>query len=130
MVEHPNLTLTRRGYDAFSSGDFHTLTELLAPEVVWHQPHTGVISGDYVGRDRVFEYFGKLAELTGGTYKVEPIDILADDDRAVAIQHSTGRRDAGVLDTRQVLVFEIRDGRVTDMRLFPSDEQAENSFWS
>ena len=130
MAEHPNAVLTRRGYNAFVEGDLDTLNEVFSPQATWHQPDTGVIAGDYTGRDRVFQFFAKLSELTGGSYKVEPVDILADDDRAVAIQHSTAVRDGKHLDTQQVAVFEIHDGMVTDIRLYPSDEKTEDSFWS
>ena len=30
MTEHPNVELTRRGYDAFAKGDMATLAELIA----------------------------------------------------------------------------------------------------
>jgi ketosteroid isomerase-like protein len=130
MVEHPNAVLARRGYNAFAAGDLDTLRDIFAPEVTWHQPHTGVIAGDYTGLDQVLAFFAKLAELTAGTYRAEPVDILADNERAVAIQHSTAVRDGTSLDTQQVLVFEMKDGRVTEIRLYPSDEKSEDSFWS
>jgi ketosteroid isomerase-like protein len=32
MTEHPNVGLTRRGYDAFAAGDLAALSELLADD--------------------------------------------------------------------------------------------------
>ena len=34
MTEHPDVELSRRGYDAFAKGDMATLTELIADDVV------------------------------------------------------------------------------------------------
>ncbi len=130
MAENANAALMRRGYDAFSSGDLGGLSELFAEDAAWHEPGTSQIAGDYVGRDQVFELFGKLVRLSAGTFKADATDIFADDRRAVAIQHSTGTRDGKVLDTEDVLVFEISNGKVVDVRLFPGDVDQESTFWS
>lgn len=130
MAEHANAVLMRRGYDAFNSGDLDTLTEIFAENAAWHEPGSSLIAGDYVGRDRVFEFFGKLAEFSGGTFRADTLDILADDDRAVAIQHSTGTRNGKMLDTRDVLEFEISDGKVVNVQLYACDVDQENAFWS
>jgi len=130
MPEHANAVLMRRGYEAFGSGDLETLTGLFAENAAWHEPGSSLIAGDYIGREQVFEFFGKLAGLSGGTFKADPVDILADDERAVAIQHSTATRDGRTLDTRDVLVFEIRDSKVVDVELYARDVELENSFWS
>lgn len=130
MTEHANATLARRGYAAFASGDLDTLRTLMVEDAAWHQPGKTPIAGDYVGRERVIDYFGKLFERSDGTFKAEPIDILADDDRAVVIQHSTAKRDGKALDTRDVLVFEIRGGKFADTQVYPSDPQLEDTFWA
>lgn len=130
MVEHANAVLVRRGYDAFTSGDLGTLIEVFAENVEWHEPGSSLIAGDYIGRDRVFEFFGKLAELSGGTFKADPVDILADDDRVVAIQHSTATRNGKTLDTRDAVVFEIKDGKAVNVQLYTCDVELEDTFWS
>ena len=130
MSEHPNATLARRGYAAFASGDLATLRDLMREDAAWHQPGSTPIAGDYVGPDRVFEYFGKLFELSGGTFKAEPEDILADDDRAVVLQHTTGTRYGKALDIHHVLVFEIRGGKFAETQVYVSDPDKDNAFWS
>jgi len=130
MAEHANATLVRRGYTAFTTGDLDTLRTLMTEDAAWHQPGNAAIAGDYVGREQVFDYFGKLYSLTDGTFKADVIDILADDDRAVVIQHSTARRDGRSLDTRDVVVYEIHDGKFTDTQVYASDPTQEDTFWS
>ena len=85
MTEHPNVELTRRGYAAFAEGDMATLSELIADDVTWHQNGVGPLSGTYHGRDEVFGFFGRLAEETAGTFRLDVHDVLANDEHAVAL---------------------------------------------
>jgi len=85
MTEHPNVELTRRGYDAFAAGDLAALSELLAGDVTWHVRGVGPLSGDYHGRDEVFAFFGRLAEETAGTFRLDVHDVLANDEHTVAL---------------------------------------------
>src|SRR5579875_3660543 len=120
----------RRAYDALASGDLDGLKEVLAEDAFIHDPGRGAVSGDYLGRERVAEFFAKLFEYSAGTFKAELIDVLANDQRAVVIQRSTARRNGKSLDTRDVLVCEIRDRRVVSVQVFSGDEDAESAFWS
>ena len=85
MTEHPNVELTRRGYEAFAKGDLATLSELIADDVTWHSNDAGPLSGTYHGRDEVFGFFGRLAEETAGTFRLDVHDVLANDEHAVAL---------------------------------------------
>ncbi len=85
MTEHPNVELTRRGYDAFAKGDLAALSELLADDVTWHVRGVGPLSGDHLGRDEVFAFFGRLAEETAGTFRFDVHDVLANDEHSVAL---------------------------------------------
>jgi len=85
MTEHPNVELSRRGYDAFAKGDLATLSELIADDVTWHVRGVGPLSGDYHGRDEVFAFFGRLAEETAGTFRLDVHDVLANDEHTVAL---------------------------------------------
>ena len=67
-AQHANVQVARRGYEAFSRGDMATVRELLADDVEWHVGGNNPISGDYKGKDAVFGFFGKLMELTAGTF--------------------------------------------------------------
>lgn len=129
MNDHPNTMLMRRAYDAFSASDLDALREIVAEGATWHQPGHNAISGDYVGRDAIFGYFGKLSELTGGTFKAEVIDIVADDERAIAVQRSTATKNGEVYDTKDVLVSEIRDGKFVDTQVYESNPELEDGFW-
>lgn len=129
MNDHPNTILMKRAYDAFAAGDLATLRELMADDAVWHQPGHSSLAGDYAGREAILDFFGEVFTNSNGTFKAEPLDILADDERAMALQRATAQRDGHSLDAREVVVSEIRDGKVVSTQVFASDTAQEDTFW-
>ncbi len=92
-----NVATMRRAYGAFNTGDMDTLTELM-DETVWHLPGRSPMAGDYQGRGATLEYFGQLAQKTGGTFRAELQHMAADgEDRVVGIQRSTADQMASTL---------------------------------
>lgn len=75
-------------------------------------------------------FFGKLFEESEGTFRAEPVDILADDDRAVVLQHTTATRDGKALDTTQPVVWEIRNGKPYEVTLSAYDMDEHDAFRS
>ena len=84
-VEHPNITLFRRGLEAFNSGDIDTVRSLLADDVVWHTPGRARYAGDTRGIEETLGFFLRLAQDTNGTLRLDVHDILANDTHAVAL---------------------------------------------
>ena len=79
MTEQPNVQRLRDGYDAFAKGDLATLRELMTEDVVWHVAGHSEMSGQYEGIDAVLAFFGRMMEVTGGSFRLEPRTFLADD---------------------------------------------------
>jgi uncharacterized protein len=130
MTEHPNVELTRRGYDAFAKGDLAALSELLADDVTWHVRGVGPLSGDYHGRDEVFAFFGRLAEETAGTFRLDVHDVLANDEHSVALCTLSASRGTKSVETPVANVSHVRDGKVTEFWAATTDPQASIDFWS
>lgn len=130
MHEHPNATLVRRGYDAFNTADIEAMGDVLAEDVVWHEPGRSVLAGDYKGGDQVLGLLRRLHDLSGGTFAVELIDLLVDAERVTAFQRLTGQRGAMTLDTVDVVDFEIHRGRITEVTVYQSDTYAFDEFWA
>ena len=128
-MAHPNEELVRRGYQAFGTGDMATLDELFANDIIWHVPGRNQLSGTYRGKQEVFGNFVKLAELTGGTFKLDIHTILADDEHAVVLVTATGEHDGKSLSDNSVQIFHIKDGKVTEQWLHPGDAYASDEFW-
>jgi ketosteroid isomerase-like protein len=131
MGADENAEVVRRGYEAFNSADMETLTELFDENASWHTPGQSPIAGDHEGRDAAFAQFGKYGGETGGTFKAELREVLADDGgRVVGIHHNSAERNGKKLDVDCCLVFEIKDGKVMDGREFFYDLGAWDEFWS
>jgi len=130
MEPHQNVAIMKRAYEAFNTGDMNTLTELM-DETIWHLPGRSSMAGDYQGTGATLAYFGKLAQETDGTFRAELQHMAADgDNRVVGIQRSTADRSGKHLDVANCIVFELKDGKVTDGREHFEDLYAWDEFWS
>lgn len=130
MAEHPNVDLFKRVYAAFTTGDMAKLADLFAEDLVWHTPGRNPLSGVYSGRKAAFESFEKEFELSGGTYSPEIHDVLANDEHIVALLRATAKRNGKTLDQNYVIVFHVRDGKITEAWEAWTDEAALDEFWS
>ena len=129
-MAHPNEELLRKGYEAFGSGDTQTLDQVLSDDIVWHVPGRSPIAGDYKGKEQVLQFFGQIVQMTGGAFKNEIHDLLANDEHGVVLVTATGDREGKRLDARQVHVFHIQDGRATEFWNHTDDLYAFDEFWS
>jgi uncharacterized protein len=114
MSEHGNLALMGRTLDAFRSGDMATLAEVFVTDVVWRVPGRSALAKDYRGQAEVFAFFGRLMELSGGTFRVESLDMLANDAGGIFVDRVTAERDGRRLDVRLLLHVVIDDGRIVE----------------
>ena len=130
MADHPNVDLLRKGYDAFARGDMDTLRGLFAEDIVWHVPGNNIISGDYEGHDAVFGFFGKLMEETGGNFRQEIHDILANDTHGVVLVDAHAERAGKTFETHSVHVLHVDNGQVTEFWNFIEDTSKSDEFWS
>jgi uncharacterized protein len=131
VSEHPNATRVREGFASFGGSDAKILLGLFAPDAVWHVPGTTTMSGDYHGLDEIVPFLRRTAELTNGTYRVDLLWVVADDDHAVAVYRARGSRpDGRELDIEQALLIELWNGLWTDIRAQPLDQAAFDAFWN
>ena len=130
MADHPNATLLRNGYEAFGKGDMATITELFSEDVVWHVPGDSQLSGEHRGRDAVFAIFAKTTQLSGGTFKIELHDVLANDEHAVALTRARASREGKHYDSLDTDVYHVSGGKVTEFWSFPGDQRLADEFWS
>lgn len=129
-VAQMNVALMRRAVDAFGAGDMATLTELFAPDLKWHIPGRSAVAGDYVGRDAVFGFFGKMAALTNGTVRTAAREIIGDERGGVIIANDTGERNGKKLDAILLLRVHIVGGKLVEAWEHIADLYAYDEFWS
>jgi hypothetical protein len=69
-------------------------------------------------------------ELTGGTFRVELHDVLANDEHAVALYVARGERQGRTLEDKSVLVSHIGNGKFVETWQHSEDQYAADEFLS
>jgi uncharacterized protein len=129
-TEHPNATLFREGYDAFNRGDMDTIRRLFDNNVIWHVGGRSRFTGDKRGIDETLGFFLQLQQETGGTFKLDVHDIVANDEHAVALVQSHLEKDGTKVDSRGAHAVHIRDGKVTESWFFDEDPYTVDRLFS
>lgn len=129
MSEHPNAAAVRRGFEDFGRGDVSALLGLFAPAAVWHVPGRNSMAGSYTGMTEIGPFLRRTAELTGGTYRVDLLWAVADDEHLVAVYRARGERDGRTLDIEQALLVRVEDGLWREIHAQPLDQSTFDGFW-
>jgi uncharacterized protein len=123
-----NADLVRELYRAFADRDFSSLDELIAEDAVWHVPGRNPLAGTHRGRLAILSYFAGLGKRAGESFRIQVIDVLASERRAVAIARSSGQRGAKVYDGMFCLLVAIEAGQIREAWLMPADAFALDDF--
>lgn len=116
-------------YEAFNAGDGAALDRLFHDDAVMTIPGSTQISGVYHGKAEILGVFARMAQLTGGTSRAEVRRITLDDDGGVVIAVDEATRFGEVVTAEFADVYTLRDGAVSELRVFPADPAALTYFW-
>jgi uncharacterized protein len=130
MSAHDNGDLIRSGYEAFSKGDMETIAKIFAPGIRWTISGRNQISGTYDGQEATFAFFGRLMELTDGTFTVGVHDLLASDDHVVVLAKESASRNGKSLESDDVHVWHIADGQAVEFWGISKDQHEVDEFWA
>ena len=120
----------RRGYKAFGEGDMETLGSLYTDDVVQTMPGDNQVSGESKGRDDVLALYGKLFELSGGTFKADLQSVKVDGDKIVAVHSAKAENNGRTLDNTETIAFSFAGDKISRLDLTTSDDAAQNTFWA
>jgi hypothetical protein len=129
---HPNEELIRRFYDARAANDRPGVRACMADDIAWHDPYPEPHGGDLRGPDAVFaQIFDAAGEITGHSLRISLHDVLGTDDHAAAlVDWSASIPGKGRIDGREVAVFHVADGKITEVWFFPQDQYTYEEFFS
>jgi len=119
-----NADRIRAGYKAFNTGDVPGLIDLFAEDIVWHFPGKSKLAGEHVGRDAVLGALGAYGAATDGTLQATPVDVMASDNNVTGWANDTATAGGKTLDINSVVIFTMREGKVTEARHFVDDVAA------
>ncbi len=120
-MTHTNEDLLRRGYEAFSTGDMATVFSLFADDMVWHIGGSNQLSGDYRGHEAIMGFFGRLMEVSAGTFRVDVHDVLANDTHGAVLVTVHVERDGQPMAVREVNIWHLSGGKATEFWAFAED---------
>ena len=129
-MAHPNEELLRRAYEGFAKGDLGTVMSIFDENIIWHEPGRSPLSGDFKGHQEVQELFGRIFEMSGGTFSIEIHDILANDEHAVAMVRARAERSGQSLDVVGCHAWHLSNGKATEFWNLTFDPYAADGFWS
>ncbi|HVF52823.1 MAG TPA: nuclear transport factor 2 family protein [Actinomycetota bacterium] len=130
MAEHPGVTQLQAGFEAFTTGNMHALSELFADDIVWVVPGKNPLSGTYKGKIELFGFFGNFIRESRGTWRNELRDVLANDRHSVALIHATAKRNDKTIDQNGVAVFDVNDrGKIIRAVFLWEDQAAVDDFY-
>ena len=130
-MRHGNVAKLEDFLDAYGSNDADRIRAALSEDAVWHVGGTHSFSGDYRGREAILEYFGRVGSETAGTLRLDPIELLANDERGAAFLRITADRKGQHLDVTMAEAFQFDDqGRIREFWAHATDQEAINRFWT
>src|SRR5215469_3227355 len=120
MAEHPNATRVMAGLQArargkFDEADMAILNDVFADNVTWHSTGRGAIRQDVHGKDAVLGAWRQVAQMSAGSFELEPGTIFGDDLHVIGVSRISAKRGDKTLDMAEVEVFHMTDdGRISD----------------
>ena len=131
MDEDPRAEVVRRFYRAVAVRDLDAARGCFSEDAVWILPGRSPIAGEHLGWDAIRDDFlAKLGPRSGGTFRVDLIDLAIGTEHLVAVQHATASHDGKQLDITACQLIKVEDGRIVEVRGHYSDQYALDGFWS
>jgi ketosteroid isomerase-like protein len=79
------------------------------------------LRGEYVGKDEVLGFFGKMMRLYDGTLRLEVLDILAGEKHGAVLTKEEFQHDGKTVTFRSIHLWETHDGKFSAFRVYYDD---------
>jgi ketosteroid isomerase-like protein len=128
-MSQENVALVRRIYDAVARRDVVTPFEVYAEDIVWDVSNWRVaamgLKPVYRGHEGVRECWREILSVFGEVdFEVETLIEAGDQVFAVIREREIGRASGVPVETTHLAVWNLADGKVTQMRIFDDRQQA------
>lgn len=128
--EDRNVDLLGRAYESLGKSDVAGALALYDDSIVFHVPGTSLLAGDHGGKAAVGAMLRSFKELSGGTFKLQPIQILANEEYGAVVAQASASRDGRSITDQPVQIYRFQDGEPVEGWLYPQDQRAFDEFWS
>jgi ketosteroid isomerase-like protein len=120
MSADSDAVVVRSLYEARERGDLDGAAQLIAEQVVWHEPYEYL--GTLHGRDAVIGAIRQSMDETGGTFALHVTDLLASPDHVVALVDFSAQRHGGRMSGREIGVFRVQDGQIVEVWFYTAED--------
>jgi ketosteroid isomerase-like protein len=120
MSAEADAAVVRSLYEARERGDLDGAAQLIAPNVVWHEPYEYL--GTLHGRDAVIGAIRQSMAETGGTFALHVTDLLASDRHVVALVDFSAERHGGRMSGREIGVFRVENGQIIEVWFYTAED--------
>jgi ketosteroid isomerase-like protein len=106
------------------------LAALMHPSIQWDQPGNNRFSGLKTSSAEVFQMVGGMFEVSQNSFALTDIKILAvNGNSAACALHFKASRPGAELDTDNIDVYTVEDGRIIAARIYATNLEHEDAFW-
>jgi len=131
MSEADNVNVVQRAFEAFGSGDVPTFLSHLSEDVEW--TIAGPPAVPYAGERRGHAGVAEFLQAINGAVEMErfePQEFIAQGDKVAVVGFERARlRSTGrTFDNPWVLLFTLRDGKVTRFRSYEDTHATAQAF--
>jgi uncharacterized protein len=95
-MAHSLEAVIREAYAAFGRGDVDGFLQPCTQDFSFNIPGRGAIAGSWRGKAGMWELARKAMEVTGGSFREEVDDVLANDHHAVVLARHQFTRDGAI----------------------------------
>jgi ketosteroid isomerase-like protein len=129
--QHPNLMRYMHTIQAFNDNYLDTASKNCSKNIVYKIAGRSPIAGEYRGIEQFDKALKIVKELSGGTIKLEPQVVLANDQALMVYGHATAQRGVKRLDIDHAYLYRFNEeGKIIEGRTIPVDLYAFDDFWS
>lgn len=117
-------------FEALEKGDIPKAFSFFAQDVKWHQPGNHKFAGIKNNPEEIGNMIGGMMENVAGTLVIKPNGALMESGMLVACPvRFIASKGSGNLDMTGIDLFEVKEGKITQVWLFSEDQQKEDAFW-
>lgn len=125
-MAHANIALIEGAYESFAAGDIASIMEIWTDDIAWHISGDHPLAGDHAGKEAVAAFLGGVMQQTGGTFRAELQNVLADDTNGYSLHKATATKDGAQVESWEILGYGFRDGKVAEIWSFSYDQRMVN----
>jgi ketosteroid isomerase-like protein len=135
MSVHVTPEHVQNAYKVLGTGDRSLCAEFWAEDMVWLVPGHNQLSGWKYGLDGFLGFMAKVGELSGGSFHMQVITIMTNDDYSCDVTNNQGTRandPSKKLNIDVAHVLRWRDGKVIAGKggIFGDGTAEYDEFWS